>query len=233
MAVTILDTFTEASLTALTAHTPDTGTGWTEEFNDTSGLKILEIKAGSGVADATASEVNDGIIVTAQPDPVEVEYDLEQTWSGVEALGAVDWAALFARFADTDNFYVAVGAGSANASSIRLAIRSGGTTTELTSGDQDPVAGDVWKFEIRDAAKKFYIDSGAGYVEVLSTDNNDITTAGKAGWGLGDCYVFANSGDVDGSWEATDHTRTEVESAVPVGPTELYIHDVKYQVGQR
>lgn len=215
MAVIWSSTFTEASLTAATAHTPDVaGTGMTEQFNNTSSGRIYEIKAGSGELDPTSSEVDDTIIVTVDPTPTTADVDIELTMSGEAATdkshhivarftkGATMWT--------NSSFYSANILSENDTSDKRLTKWQSGTSTELNTTDQANDAVDVILFEVRDATKKIYIDS----IEVLSTTNNDITGAAEAGVMAGD---WDNSDgafrDVGGAFEISEMVVTEVSAA--------------------
>ena len=85
-----------------------------------------------------------------------------------------------------------------------------GTVTELASGDSGIAVNDVLMFEIRDATKKLYKNGS----EELSTTDNALTSAGKAGVGLGNLFISNN--DIALEWQLDDFKVTDL--ALDLGP---------------
>lgn len=209
MAILVNDTFTEAGDTALTAHTPDTGTGWTEEDNSTgSSLNILSGRGGDNVSlTATGGEAH--IAATAQPNPTAASYDVEITFKEVQGAGGQDDPCfLIARFTDGSNFYSAGTYATDDAADKRIFKMVSGSPTELASGDNGLANTDKLSFEVRTDTPRLRLlhnDSS-----VLTSDDTAITAVGRAGFGLGN-YWDAAVDDARHPYQITLFTLTEVD----------------------
>lgn len=188
------DTFTDTNGTALTAHTPDTGTGWTEE--ERTGTAIQQID--SNAASPSANEASVRHIYSAQPDPGTPDYDVEFTI--VAMSGADDPFFLVARFADANNYY---SAGAYNDGTFKIFKKVSGTVTELDSFSGSFANGDTFKFELRGTALKLYKNGS----EQCSATDSDLTSAGKAGFGAGNAW--AANDDVGSAASVDDFSVTE------------------------
>jgi hypothetical protein len=79
-AAAVSDTFTEASDTALTSHTPDTGTVWTEIFDSTTPGTDAQVIASTDIVQAGDNDENNtGQAYAAQPDPTGVDQNISIT----------------------------------------------------------------------------------------------------------------------------------------------------------
>ena len=203
------DTFTEGSNTDLDAHTPDTGDGWTEEDNSFGGSVRALVDAGSDTARSSHSVNVNRLVYSAQPDPTGNEYDIECDLSHDGTTGRP--IGLVARHAGgggsglgATGYYGLLDATGDNPDAEIYKI-DGGTATSLATGN----FGDnnaVFKFEIRDAAKKWF----AGATERLSTTDDAVTASGH--WGL--CWgSVVQSEDLDLDHDADDFTCTMVGGA--------------------
>ncbi len=186
----VFDTFTEASEIALDSHTPDVGTGWTLEIDDGSGgikSRVPELDAGWVLGRSGKTS-----IYTVQPGPTSAEYDIiVDLRISPEQADAPVW--LLARFLDTDNYYAAGIMGLSTENPDLVIIKNvASVITTLDSADEsiDMTVSRLVKFEIRDAAKKLYIDG----VEKLSSVDNALTAAGE---------VALGGGGVDGTFRTT------------------------------
>jgi len=200
----INDTFTEAADTNLVNHVPDTGTGWTEEENTTTAIQ--KVIAASDIVRADAAKNSQRHIYSAQPNPSTVEYDIAATLKAVNtgSGGSDDSWFFVARFTDTSNFYSAGTYGGAAAADKKIFKEVAGVITELASGDNGLAANDTLEFRVRDATKKLFHNG----VEVLSTTDNALTSAGRAGFGLGNEWVSTD--DITTLYEADNFSVTEV-----------------------
>jgi hypothetical protein len=204
MAIIFQDTFTEASTTAIDSHTPDTGTGWVIEIDGGADLPTA-----SGPDDAlrvTSGTNSDKTIITSRPNPTSAEYDVQFTLTVLPS-DADNPSWLVARYVDTSNYYVAGSNGAANAADKKIVKNVAGTKTELASGDSADTVGDVFKFEVRNATKKLYRNG----VELLSTSDNALTSAGSAGVAWGNVGTVATD-DVSGLTRIDDYSVNEVSS---------------------
>jgi len=168
------DNFTDTDAVRLEDHTPDTGTSWTRLWGSAAGLQwiITSNRAGS------ETDVNDGVIYTADATPPSADYDVIFTVVGLGASVARPMY-IFVRVQDVDNLYgvkLAIGT-----SVCQLYKKVSGTWTALGTAFDEPANGSVCKLEIIGGALKFYDDG----VEVASATDGDITVAGKAGIGSG------------------------------------------------
>lgn len=204
MALIFSDAFTEVSNTALTSHTPTIlGTGWTQE--KASATAVAHARA-TDVLMSSAQDIGNGMTYSSQPNPAIADVDVQATLAAVYSGSSSAPIALIARFADTSNYYAVQILGTSHAQNdTKIYKRVGGTWTQLAAVDTSWANGDVLKFEIRDATKKVYKNG----VEILSTTDNAITAAGKAGvaWGAeaggNGSHVFSTE------WQLDNYSVTE------------------------
>lgn len=170
MTVIASDNFTDSNGTLLQNHTPSGGGSWTKLIGG-AGVDI-EIY-GNG---ATPSGDNSWYYHSATPSGVEydVSYTLTQVGSSNHGLGCTARSSTSAQ----------TGYLSWHGPVIYYLYKAiAGSFTELGSSSVDtPTAGDTVKLEIKGASKKLFVNG----VERISSSNNDITDAGKAGfrtWG--------------------------------------------------
>jgi len=144
------DTFADTTGTLLVNHTPDTGTGWTEEFNDTG--QTWQVRVNTAKFQTGANNL--GAVVSAQPDPTVVEYDVEATVVTNDS-SLDDTFGLMARMGATaqDDNYNTRGSGNAT---TKIEIRKvvSGSVTVLNTTSAGYVDAKVYKFQIRDATDK-------------------------------------------------------------------------------
>lgn len=170
MAIFVSDSFTDTDSTALQSHTGETGATWTKHA---SGLGADAIINNNQLAFTDAA----GAEYYASGTPASAEYDVEADVvvvdttrdSAVGVLGRVDTSAL--------TWYLADHVGSLN--QWRLFRRVNGSFTSLGSFSQDLTNATTYelKLEIRDAAKKLYVDG----VERISNADDNVKPAGRAG----------------------------------------------------
>ena len=198
MALVFSDTFTDTNGTNLDDHTPDTGTGWTEE--ERTGVRSLECFGNN--CEAEAGELNDRATYSAQPDPTVADYDVEFDYKTV-SIGAEAPYHLFARLTDLSNFYLATFYGSDATDDYKLNKKVAASFTELASLNETISDGDTLKLEIKDANKKVF----NGVTEKLTSTDNALTSAGKAGISHGNTLVSTD--DLDTTPEADNFKVTE------------------------
>lgn len=212
MAVTNIfhDTFTEASLTNLVDHTPDVGASWTEI--EKTGTAIAQCRAGEGTTRASATEGDDRILYTADVTPVTNEYDVRHDENQQGSSAPRAWFS-FARLTDTSNYYLVI---------VRLASANpdrelwktvSGTDTQLATANVGNDA--AHKFEIRDAAKKYF--GGADFdnlTEDISSADDVITAVGEGGIGWGNAIVATD--DIGTGWRIDEFWVDELDVAAAV-----------------
>ncbi len=211
----VCDTFTEggSSDIPITSHTPDTGTGWTEVFDDTSAGTDLEVNAPSDRLRSgySSTETGNGQAYTAQPDPTTPDQDVSVTIAVVHNDNSPRLWGLFARRTDNDNFYHVqiVPDTYTGQDTFTLWRYVGGVATKLGGYNETTItAGMVVKLEIRDAAKKVYIDG----TERISSTDNSLTAAGTWGIYWGNFNGAGDGGDHPRGWYADDFLAEEPSS---------------------
>jgi len=198
MATFVDDTFTDTDGTALDAHTGETGAAWTQ--HPSYGVGTDSVINSNRLRDADSSNA---LVYYASGVPAGVEYDVQVTLRRV-AGGGQDFSGFFGRLSTTvDSGYFLQYR--VDVTEWRLFKADGGAYTQLGSyvqgltNDTDYVA----RLEVKDATKKLFVDG----VERISSTNNDITAAGRAGMRL------------IGSATASDGSHWDNFSATDIGVT--------------
>jgi len=206
MAVIVEDPFTVASDTNLQDHTPSTtGDQWVQEFNDSTAKNFVVEEATDDLD--VGNEASVAIIVTSRPNPTVVEYDIEMNIKSSNYGADTRPFILIARFTDTSNMYGLGNYRSPVAADAKIWKLVSGTPTELASGDTGWANGVVIKAKITDATKKLFKDAA----EILSSSDNALTSAGRAGIGGGDVFVSGDGLPSSGQWD--DYKVTETSAA--------------------
>ncbi len=197
------DTFTEASDTNLTDHTPDTGTGWTTDVSDEAELKIiaaddeLELDEAMGGGEGAREDTDIG------DDDMDVSATLRTTLSGTDNRVIMVSGRIPSGTFDGQNAYLVDGKTS-GADVYRLNKRVAGSVTALGTYGTIPTSGEVIKLEIRTAAKKVYIDA----TERISSTDDSLTGNNFAG------FVTRGSPDITSHWRLDDFLSEDVAAAV-------------------
>lgn len=200
MATFVSDTFTDADSTSLESHIGETGATWTRHPSYTAAANSLI--TGNRVRESDAANT---ATYYASGLPATAEYDVQAT------LRKLDSRATFSRIigrlsTSADTCYLANYRH--DVEEFRLFRVEAGTFTQIGSFAQSLTIGQdyVVKLEIRDAAKKVYIDG----VERISSSDNVVTAAGRAG--------IALIGDATGAngyhWDSFTAVDAAVASAV-------------------
>lgn len=162
------DTFTDTSGLALESHTGEVGATWTEHGSYTAGALVISS------AGRCRNNVAGNSLYYASGAPAGVEYDVSADFYPVTVAtpsigicGRVDTGA--------DTFYIV----EIETTRYRQAKWVASVNTLLGAWTNTPVAGvsEAAKLEIRDATKKTFVNG----VERISSTDNAITAAGKAG----------------------------------------------------
>ena len=196
----VFDTFTETVDTPITAHTPDTGSGWTTVFDDTGGTEA-EISETTDIFQASQIQNNVGQAYTAQPTPTTVNQNVSITLKVLDTTSSDRSVGIFARRADNSNFYhVQILPNAHTNPSITLYKFEGGVPTILGTFDAILAVGTVIKLEVRDVTKKVFVDG----VERISSSDNSLTAAGTWGVYFGNFNGAGIGGDIRGTWDLDD-----------------------------
>lgn len=168
----VSDSFTDTAGTLLENHTGATGATWTKHSASTTTAQITD--AGrirpSAVSSATALYYASGV-------PASAEYDVTADFV-VMSLVTI-FTGITARTDTTANTFYFVRYNQTQGQLWQLYKFVAGTATLLGSFAQTLTVGQTYavKLQIRDAAKKVFIDG----VEQISSVDNAITAAGRAG----------------------------------------------------
>ncbi len=181
------------SAIALTSHIPDIGVGWTEVYDDSTAGTDAQVIAATDHLQAGSDENNKTQMYTAQPNPTGVNQDISITnLAGEDQDGSKGWG-IFGRRTDNNNYYVVqIMPNGEAASSVKLFKRVSGVLTELGAYDATLANGTVIKLEIRNAAKKVYVNG----VERISSADNALTSAGTWGIVFGGNATYAGTDSV-------------------------------------
>lgn len=164
------DSFTDSSSTAITSHTPDTGTGWTQI--KTVGAGAFQISFNELAQNGGASE---GGIITADG-TYPADYVVEVKATQPDSLD--DYNHVLARIQDSDNYYAL----EYNESVFALYKVSSGTWTNIGSDlGSLVVADDIIRLEVEGSQIRTYVN---GVVKHNVTDATH-SSAGEPGVGMG------------------------------------------------
>jgi hypothetical protein len=197
----VWDTFTESADTALTSHTPDIGTGWTEVYDSTTPGTDAVVIASSDIVEAGYGGENDtGQAYTAQPAPTGADQDISITLKALDTSTGTKPVGIFGRRTDNSNFYHLQILPELNTNGYDTVILwkfVGAVDTQLGSFDATLAVGDTIKLEIRDATKKVYING----VERISSTYNELTEAGTWGIYFGNYNGAGHGGHSRKTWD--------------------------------
>lgn len=215
MAIFGQDNFTDTDAVALESHTsPLDATTWTEHGSYTGGLTDIR---GNRARTGTVPSLlyNSGSPATAEY-TVEVDFYVATVAASVRAVaGRIDTAA--------DTFYFAqIDMAGTGAWTVKLFKKVVGSNTQLSSAYTGPgnlTAGTTVniKLELLDSAKKVYVDG----VEQISSADNAITAAGKAGiFGITNNSATTPSRIVFDNFEAADASSAATHLVFDEQPTD-------------
>jgi hypothetical protein len=175
MAIFVSDLFNETTNKALESHVGEIGATWT--FHTSYSTSYLQVNAANDNLENNSGVSTGSVLYYASGSPPSAEYGVEVDLSRVSANGLNLFPGISGRI-DTaaDTHYMA--RYSHSAGDWQLYKASSGSYTLLGSYTQS-LSDTTYaqKLEILDATKKVYIDS----VERISSSDNSITAAGKAG----------------------------------------------------
>jgi len=168
MATIISDLFTEAGDTALDAHTPDIGTGWTLQAAST-----LQVEGGAGVCETIHTSVRHASEDTdVGADIMDITADVRCDSTNTDRIiGVVGRIPSGER--GNSNGYWAYRIPSASGTTYHLDKVIAGSPTDLGTyvDTGNAFTTQTIKLEIRTAAKKVYVDG----VERISSDDDNLT----------------------------------------------------------
>ena len=196
-----------------TAHTPNTGTSWTEFFTAGSGQLAIYGNActeEAGPAAATAA------YYTADATYSTANYSVSATLGTWTSTAASRMMGLIGRWQDASNFYLAWIEDSAGTNDIRIYKVVAGAATKLSSTeDTNPVATDVFKFILNGSSLSLQ-KNGADVITAIT--DTTFSTAGKAGMGAGDFGDLTSAASGDGNLTITTFLVETIDAAATRRP---------------
>ncbi len=170
MATFVSDTFTDTTGVLLQNHVPEIGGSWVKR-----GGRNIDADIQSNALGATTLK-NTLLIYTNSATPTNVNYDIS-----INAIIPVGdegnrGNGLIGRYLDNNNYYYGWYEEQFNNFEIKKVLNGDTTVLDSTSEDIDDGTFE-FKFEVKNATKKFYLDS----VEKATTTDNDLTAAGLVG----------------------------------------------------
>ncbi len=181
----VLDEFVDTAGINLSAHTPDIGGAWIQQFAGicefiTSPTNGIQFRVGSSSA----------AVYTNAATPFSPDYDVYLLNILTNPVAGASLAAI-ARYIDNDNYYVAYYIYDAFGCFIFKVF--GGVATNLGSVSVSIGSNYNMKFSVVGSTLNLYIDTGSGYTLVLTVSDSDLTAAGKVGLVM----TTDNSGYID------------------------------------
>lgn len=166
------DTFTGTNGTALTAHTPDVGTSWTNNNTCTNALNIQ-----SNAASQTTIETDCIRMAVASPAPTTPDVDVQVTFTDGGAPSATTCRGVVFRYQDSSNYY-SLGVCDDSGQAYRLYSTVSGTPSSIATGG---AFGNGNTDVIVVKAREGYIDVFENGTRVIHASDNSITSAGQTG----------------------------------------------------
>lgn len=172
MATFCSDTFT-GDVADLISHTGETGATWTKATYNSG---VIGISGGKALCLASNF---DWLGYLASGTGASAEYDVETEYEHESSADADNMIGIFGRGSTSNPGYVACEAWFASTIALQHHTNEENFTTlgSWSHGFTDASVHDI-KLEIRDAAKKVFVDG----VERISSSNNSITAAGRVGF---------------------------------------------------
>ena len=162
MTLVFQDSFVSTTTTALTSHTPDTGTSWVEQFNDTGGAAVINNNAADD-ARPSGNANDSAIVMITNPAPTAADVDVQLVIKDFSS-GSSGPFGVVARYQDDDN-YLALGPIIRFANPDMFLVECiAGTKTAIASYDAGANDGHAIKLEVVGTNARAYMDTGSGFV---------------------------------------------------------------------
>lgn len=206
----VSDTFTEASDTDLTSHTPDTGSAWVQVA--ILGTTKLRVIAATDVLGAAGSATGNGELCKSQPSPSGADYDAALRVTAVDTGSASRFWRIHGRMTDGDNSYFVELAPTGHANNdVTLYKIVSGTKTSLATVDTGLAANDIITLSMSGTTIRV-LKNGA---QILSVTDSALSAAGDAGISAGKYNANIGTANINSSsWAFDDYSVTE---AAPAG----------------
>ena len=136
------------------------------------------------------------MIYTAQPNPIDADYEVEFEVAAADLSGD-DTIYAICRYADADNMY---GFGGAGGSTVRIYELAAGVGELHTAGTINIETGDIIQFSCNGSTLTGRVlDNDRSLREEITATDSTLTAAGSAGIAWGNTFVAANDATTD--WE--------------------------------
>jgi hypothetical protein len=201
------DTFTEGSDTLLEAHTPDVGTSWTYDTENTSVLADIEVLSATNYLSADFNDSGDSLMAFANPvatletaniqmDVVVEVVDSVDDYATFVARRQTDGSALVCFFTDTECW-------------IRTRSTANPNGDNIGGIDWTLVAGETVRFRVFNEVLSVWKKPVGGVFEmVLEASHGNNLLPGQFGFGFGDYGL--SGGDISTTWRFSQFTVTEI-----------------------
>lgn len=183
MTLVFQDNFTEATTdTVITSHTPDTGTAWIEQFNDTGG-GVINVLTADSAAVPDISAPNDEMVYLTDPAPTEADVTVQCVYFDFSS-GGDDPFGVVARHQDDSNYLACGPIIRFQNPDLFLVECIAGTRTAIASYDAGINNGDGLKLTLVGTNATVATDTGSGFVD-LSTETvtDDVVAGAGIFWG--------------------------------------------------
>ena len=206
------DTFTGTNGTNLQAHTPDTGTSWTQEVINGSGQ--IQIQSNAIQAQFTASA--GGSFQAANATYGSNDYTVTAVFVSIAGTTASRNAWLGCRYANsggTTGYFAAIVQNATN--DVVIYRLDAGTPTKISgSEDTNPTNGDTFALECN--GSQIGLKKNGSYVINPITD--PTYTTGVAAVGFGEIFGLTAYGTAGGEMTIDTFTVTTIDPSTSVGP---------------
>ena len=194
----ILDTFTEGPNNTLITHVPDVGTSWAEVEN-TSATFLEMLQTADQVHPDAVGANGTRIIAIVDPGPGVVSCTVEATLgnSPPGSSFATCGFGLIIGYTDNNNYYIAGVFPGASGADKKIYKKVAGVTTELASGDNGTLNGDIITFS-RIGTQLILAHNGS---TLLNVTDGSLVSAGKCGMAFG--TILGGNGGPHDSWRIT------------------------------
>ena len=194
-----------------TAHTPDTGTGWTEYLTDGVGQLATYSNA---CTEETGPSLTRYAYYTADATYSTANYSVSATLGTWTSTAAGRMMGLIGRWQDANNYYLAWIEDSAGTNDIRIYKVVAGVSTQISSTeDTNPTGGDVFKFILNGSSLSLQKNGGNVISPITDTAHS---AAGKAGMGAGDFADLTSAASGDGNLTITTFTVETIDGTPAV-----------------
>jgi hypothetical protein len=206
------DAFNETTNTLLTAHTPDLGTGWVLEEDNTAGANSVSVIASQDDIQAAINSNSGRFFYRVNPSPTAANTRQTLLVVNEGPSGTDDPIWLVARWKSFSEYYMAGCWQEFSANGFAIIRKhpsfNSGNPSVIGSYTADDVHdGDTIRFTVNGSnliMERITAASGPGFVELINVTNTDVAGSGACGiaWGA---YGVSTTDDIALLWELDDY----------------------------